>query len=614
MNTRLPMNRKLLTLIFVGLSAAFMSACGNGNSTNAVVIGFSQAPPAVLQTSTVTALDAVVSNDTANKGVDWTVACGGSDCGSFVPTHTASGVSTNYTAPATVPSGNTVTITATATANSSAVATGTVTITTSSTAGGLNGQYSFLVSGADTSGFYVAAGSVIADGNGNITGGEEDLCDLSIGCTTAADLSGTYATGTDGRGSINFSSTSIGPQTLQVAVTSTSHSLVIEFDGNATSSGSLDLQDMTAFSATAISGNYSMALNGLDITEIAEGTAFPGALGGIMTADGASGFTNVTLDINDGGTVSSETTAFAASSPQPDSFGRVAMSDPNFEFVYYIVNAKALRLVEVDQSLFITSGSAYTQGTGSLTVANLAGTSVFTEAGSTTQGSSSLGLAGQMTVDNNGNVSPGFIDVNEGGSVENGSIAGSTFTGFSAARGSLTLSGGVASTVEDFQVYLVDPGVNILDPTNATGSGGALLLDVDTNAIGTGEIIPQTVGAQFSGDYGVNLQAFTTSTSTGAICAECDLVGQVQAGASNLTGTGDLNDFPIGSSFTLVAAQALTGSFTADSSNPGRFTGSLNLATFGTFNLVYYQATNSQLVIVEVDTGQVGTGVIEEQQ
>jgi hypothetical protein len=613
MNTRLPMNRKLLTLIFVGLSAAFMAACGNGNSSSAVTIGFSQAPPAVLQTSTVTALDAVVSNDTANEGVDWTVTCGGSSCGSFTPTHTASGVSTNYTAPATVPSGNTVTITATATANTSAVATGTVTITTSSTAGGLNGQYSFLVSGADTSGFYVAVGSVIADGNGNITGGEEDYCDLSVGCVTAAELSGTYATGTDGRGSINFSSTSIGPQTLQVAVTSTSHALVIEFDGNATSSGSLDLQDMTAFSASAISGNYSMAMSGLDITEIAEGLAVPAALGGIMTADGAGGFTNVTLDINDAGTVSSEPTVFGATAG-PDSFGRVAMNDPNFEFVYYIVNAKALRLIEVDQSLFITSGSAYTQGTGSLTVANLAGTSVFTEEGSTTRGSSSLGLAGQMTVDNNGNVTPGFMDVNEGGSVENGSIAGSTFTGFSAARGSLTLSGGVASTVEDFQVYLVDPGVNILDPTNATGGGGALLLDVDTNAIGTGEIIPQTVGAQFSGDYGLNLQAFTTSTSSGAVCAECDLVGQVQASASNLTGTGDLNDFPIDSSFTLVAAQALTGSFTADSSNPGRFTGSLNLATFGTFNIVYYQATNSQLVIVEVDTGQVGTGVIEEQQ
>ncbi len=32
MNTRLPMNRKLLTVILVGLSAAFMAACGGSNS------------------------------------------------------------------------------------------------------------------------------------------------------------------------------------------------------------------------------------------------------------------------------------------------------------------------------------------------------------------------------------------------------------------------------------------------------------------------------------------------------------------------------------------------------------------------------------------------------
>jgi hypothetical protein len=608
MNTRLPMNRKLITLILLGVSAAFMAACGSNNNNNGISIGFSQAPPAVLQTSTVTPLSAVVVNDNKTAGVDWTVACGSSDCGSFSPAHTASGVSTSYTAPATIPSGNTVTITATATASSSAVATGTVTITTGSTGSALNGQYSFLISGVDPSGFYVADGSVIADGNGNITGGEEDLCDLS-GCGTDI-LSGTYATGSDGRGSINVSSTTLGPQTLQIAVTSSSHALVVEFDGNATSSGSLDLQDTTAFSASAISGNYSMAMNGLDITEISQGTAFPGALGGIMTADGASGFTNVTLDINDGGTVTTEPTVLGASAPQPDSFGRVVISDANFEFIYYIVNAKALRLIEADQLFFVTSGSAFTQGTGSPTVANLAGTSVFTEAGSGTNGA--LGVAGEMTADNNGNVTAGFMDVNDFGSISNGSITGSTFSNFTAARGTLALSGNVSSDIANFQVYLVDPGVNILDPTNSAGGGGALLLDTDGNAVGTGEIIPQTAGAQFSGNYGVNLQAFTTSnpnSSPPPPCVECDLVGQMQASGSSLTGTGDLNNFG-----SLVAAQALAGSFTADSSNPGRFTGSLNLATFGTFNLVYYQATNSQLIIVEVDDGQIGTGVVVQQQ
>ena len=329
-----------------------------------------------------------------------------------------------------------------------------------------------------------------------------------------------------------------------------------------------------------------------------------------MTADGAGGFTNVTLDVNDGGgPVQTDTTVFGATSG-PDSFGRVAMNDSNFEFVYYIVNAKALRLVEVDDVTFLTSGSAYTQGTSSLTVANLAGNSVIAEEGSTTEGNGALGLAGQMTVDSNGNGTAGFMDINDGGSVGNGSITGSTFSNFNAARGTLALGGNVSGTVVNFQVYLVDPGVNILDPNSSTGGGGALLLDADDNAIGTGELIPQTTGAQFNGNYGLNLQAFTTSSSQNAACIECDLVGQVAASSSTtLTGTGDLNNFG-----TLVAAEALTGSISADSSNPGRFTGSLNLANFGTFNLTYYQASNSQLVMVETDTGQVGTGVVVQQQ
>jgi hypothetical protein len=590
------MSRRLLTVILVSLSAAFMAACGSGNNDNGISIGFSQAPPAVLQTSTAIPVDAVVVNDTANKGVDWTVTCGSSDCGSFSPTHTDSGAATTYTGPATVPTGNTVTITATATASSSAVATGTVTITTGSTAGGLNGQYAFVITGFDANDAnYFAAGSIIADGNGNITGGEEDFCDTVVLCSTAV-LSGTYSTGGDGRGSINLTNTdaNVGPQTLAIVVTSSSHALIIEFDGFATSSGTLDLQDPNALNAGAISGGYSFAMNGID------GNGFGVALGGIMTSDGAGGFTNVTLDENDGGQFSSGTTAFTANAP-PDSFGRVVIQDPNVEFVYYIVSAKALRFVEVDQSLFLTSGSAYTQGTSSPNVGNLAGNSVFVEAGETPQ--SFLGLAGQFTADNGGDVSAGFMDVNDGGLLSNGSISGSTFGSFVNARGTLTLSGNVDSNVTDFQVYLVDPGVNILDPNNSTGGGGALLLDADSNAIAIGEIVPQASGAQFNGTYGLNIQAFSSS-------AENDLEGQLTAtGSSSISGTGDLNNL-----FTLFAAQTLTGSFTADSNNPGRFTGSLTVGTFGTFNLVYYQASNSQLVLVEIDGAQVGTGTLVQQQ
>ena len=70
-----------------------------------------------------------VSNDTGSATVNWTVTCGGSDCGSFNPASTSSGAFTFYTAPASVPTGNTVVVTATLGSDSTKTASATVTIT-----------------------------------------------------------------------------------------------------------------------------------------------------------------------------------------------------------------------------------------------------------------------------------------------------------------------------------------------------------------------------------------------------------------------------------------------------------------------------------------------------
>jgi hypothetical protein len=104
----------------------------------AVSIAFTmgQVPPMSLETNDTATISATVANDPLNRGVDWTVTCGSADCGSYSPTHTASGATTTYTAPASVPTSGSVTITATATATEGvpgvppATATATVTITT----------------------------------------------------------------------------------------------------------------------------------------------------------------------------------------------------------------------------------------------------------------------------------------------------------------------------------------------------------------------------------------------------------------------------------------------------------------------------------------------------
>jgi hypothetical protein len=79
-------------------------------------------------TTHTTHLTAIVANSTA--GVDWTVSCGSSSCGTISPAHTASGAVANFQAPSTIPTGNTVTITAKSTDDPTVAATAIATIVT----------------------------------------------------------------------------------------------------------------------------------------------------------------------------------------------------------------------------------------------------------------------------------------------------------------------------------------------------------------------------------------------------------------------------------------------------------------------------------------------------
>ncbi|WP_446744591.1 hypothetical protein [Silvibacterium acidisoli] len=76
-------------------------------------------PPFTLSTSSTMSLTGTLSNDyTAGGGnISWSLACQSSDCGSLSATTTKSGTAINYTAPANVPMGNTVTVTATSVTN-----------------------------------------------------------------------------------------------------------------------------------------------------------------------------------------------------------------------------------------------------------------------------------------------------------------------------------------------------------------------------------------------------------------------------------------------------------------------------------------------------------------
>lgn len=132
-----------------------IAGCSGGSGSNpppppAVSVTLSPQPPSSINAGSSTSLTAVVSNDSANAGVKWSVSCGSSTCGSVSATSTGSGVATKYSAPSAVPSPATVTVTATSVTDATKSTTATITISAPSApiSVTLNGPPTSVVSGA----------------------------------------------------------------------------------------------------------------------------------------------------------------------------------------------------------------------------------------------------------------------------------------------------------------------------------------------------------------------------------------------------------------------------------------------------------------------------------
>ena len=157
----------------------------------------------------------------------------------------------------------------------------------------LNGQYAFSFSGVDTNGFFLAGGSFTADGNGNLTG-IEDLNDFT-GVFPNLSFTGSYSISADGRGSATIT-TSQGTSNFRFVVLSPDKALIIQFDTFAVGNGSVDKQDTSAFSNSALNAGYSFVFDGISPNGLMSAA-------GRFNADGAGIISAGVEDINDNGFV-----------------------------------------------------------------------------------------------------------------------------------------------------------------------------------------------------------------------------------------------------------------------------------------------------------------------
>lgn len=484
-------------------------------------------------------------------------------------------------------------------------------------------------------------GSVTLDGSGNIVSGEADASANGF-YSTVPSITGTYTLNPTGNGTLAFSLNNTGccgtfAQTHSITCTATSSTgvcshLVIseadQFNGLTIGGvGSMDLQTAgPSFTAAQVSGGYSFTLIGFSAAAIkaAGGTGLNGSWGGIFTADGVNAITGGIFDTSTaGGTPNYSSIPFTGTFTAPDPNGRGTLTfttNGGTTYAYYIVTPEVLRLTSITNTGYAgNTGSAYGQGTVGATNAALTGSFVFGDLGFDVPGNA-MGAAGEFTTDGNGGITAGIMDLNDSGN------SGTLDLGLSWASSAYSIAGSPRGTItgpsgQTYNVYLTDPNLNLLDPNNSSGGGGALFLETDATFSTIGTLVPQPTpsSANLQGPY-----ALLMSDQNNPAHSDGGFVGAFVVDPTGSTFTGEGAFQGQGTNNATLIVGPVAGTFTPDANNPGRFTGSITTTpafpngdlggtTPGTQQVSYYLASGSQGFVVQTDTGAPVTGLVEAQ-
>jgi hypothetical protein len=569
-----------------------------------------------------------VSGAVVTFGVPTTGASGTFAGGVNTATTNASGVATSaaFTANGSVGS---YTVTAT-------VASGAEPANFSLTNTAIN--YAFYLNGLEAinggSNYYALAGSVSVDGNGNVLGGEQDYND-AFGLTSPQPSGDSIlpATGaltvdpTTGQGTLTLTTNNStlgisGIETLGVQFVNTNHALIIQFDGTATSSGSMDTQTLTSALNDA---NYAFTFSGVDPDYE------PIVFGGVFSISASGTALAGTFDVDDAGAATTPIlgTAFTGTITGPDSFGRGTITSAALavSLNYYVVGPEAIRIIDVDAA-DSGVGSVFGQGAGTFSNTSV-GSSIFGVE------SNSLGnlfaAAGMFTTVPGSGTLNGVADDNEyynGVIVTDAAITGN-YAVASNGYGNLTITAGDLGDVSVFGIYMTDPLLNLSDPNNTTnGLGGAVVADLDgstpaTALNGTGVLIPQTdtSTASFAGNYTFGVQAYNDPRSL-TLGWEFDFVGQGSISSGTFSNAKGLLSDPF---FIFNATQPdgtdiarFTGTAVPDPVSAGRYTMTLDVTAAADpldFTTVIYQASGGQLIWIDenADGASVFLGPLQQQ-
>lgn len=563
------------------------------------ILGFSISPTITTIAAGATVQFSATLNGIADGNATWSVtsANGTTGAGSIGPT---TGI---YVAPLLPPPGNSVTITGQDGTNSQSE---TVTIAYSDHS--LSGPYAFSYSGDNQLGFYAVAGSFVADGNGNIESGEEDMDSFSTGVSTQVPIVGGYIVNADGRGSIYLNNGTIN---LHFVLTSNQHALILRSDLQNTGSGTIDQQNLSALtgSDSALSGPYVFNGSG-------SSTGFaPLALAGEFSADGAGNIpvTNTILDVNANGTVTqadrSLTGSYAFTS-NPSGAGRGTLTLTSTTtgtrlYAFYVIDGTRFHFVEIDTAAYLAGdGFSALAGSGFTTSSLASGNYVFTAGGNSSSGAYASG--GVFTSNGAGTVSGGAFDANNAGTVQTNATLTSCAYSVDGLTGRIDLRLCGAGTTE-YAMY-------------QTSQNSALLLQLDPTATTKGIAYQQQGSSAVpSANLGFSLAGQGIFHNTPSAYEE-DVEGQFTSSGTGVTaGNIDINTFNepflndpinIGTTTTTNGTTTVVTTISAATAN-GRGTAVIvGTNPLVTYDLVYYLINANSALLFDSDKTFVLTGIL----
>jgi hypothetical protein len=578
------------TITVRATSQADSSESGTAIVSLVTPIGISITPTAVVVIAggSVQFHDSVVG--TTNTAVTWSLSgasCSGSACGTISTTGL-------YTAPATIAAQMNVTVTVKSQVSATVSASATVTILRANNSK-LNGRYAFSLSGVDNNGTYLQAGSIVADGNGNILSGTEDIND-TINPIADRSISGTYSISSDNRGVLTIHGPT-GTQTLRIALNLNGTSgRVVSFDSSGVqASGVIYRQDPTAFDVSVFTDGYVFSLTGTNYLGQRVGAL------GLLFPDGSGFISGSSLDVNEGGVVPPTFATFSGIY-DVDATGRgtMTLSVPGFDgglfnFAFYVVSQKQLLIISTDPLSVmnpIFSGPGQLQSGAPFTSSSFGGGTIFSLSGAASTGGDDT--VGRIQFNSGNKVQVNF-DRNAAGTVTTGGLMTGAYDMQLNGRGTLNLDDADTGSVHIWLLY-------------ATAPNAAFLLDIGSGSVGVGGVTPQ-LSIPFSNSTLIGTYVLgsgepvvkNTFISSGTVNYDGS-AGTLGTGA--VSGTEDTRQ-----GTTVSANQPLAGKYSVSVvSNNGR--GSMLLASPKSMNFAIWAAGPSSAVGLQVDATATNPTVI----